>query len=175
MTVAGVVQAPGGPEEDADGGFAHGGGSHPYFGVEVMGPAIDGVMPGGATVDGLPGLRAYLLRRPEHPVMGGRGGFSAATEEVQRFRKRRELLIVTKANARSTVHRTVPLDYIGVRRFDEAGEAIGEWRFIGLFTSSAYSHSPRDIPLLRRKVRKVIERAGLAARRSTRLWWVNSS
>ena len=47
------------------------------------------------------------------------------------------------------------------RRFDEAGEAIGEWRFIGLFTSSAYSHSPRDIPLLRRKVRTAIERAGL--------------
>ncbi len=103
-----------------------------------------------------------ILRRPEHRVMGGRGGFNVATEEVQRFLKRRELLIVTKANARSTIHRAVPLDYIGVRRFDEAGEAIGEWRFIGLFTSSAYSHSPRDIPLLRRKVRKVIERAGLA-------------
>jgi dihydrofolate reductase len=41
MSLDGVVQAPGGPQEDTDGGFAHGGWSHPYFDVEVMGPAID--------------------------------------------------------------------------------------------------------------------------------------
>jgi dihydrofolate reductase len=40
MSLDGVVQAPGGPEEDTDGGFAHGGWSHPYFDPEVMGPAI---------------------------------------------------------------------------------------------------------------------------------------
>jgi dihydrofolate reductase len=40
MSLDGVVQAPGGPEEDAEGGFAHGGWSHPYFDAEVMGPAI---------------------------------------------------------------------------------------------------------------------------------------
>jgi dihydrofolate reductase len=40
MSLDGVVQAPGGPEEDTEGGFAHGGWSHPYFDVDVMGPAI---------------------------------------------------------------------------------------------------------------------------------------
>ena len=40
MSLDGVVQAPGGPEEDTDGGFAHGGWSHPYFDVEVMGAAV---------------------------------------------------------------------------------------------------------------------------------------
>ena len=40
MSLDGVVQAPAGAEEDRDGGFAHGGWSHPYFDVEVMGPAI---------------------------------------------------------------------------------------------------------------------------------------
>jgi dihydrofolate reductase len=40
MSLDGVVQAPGGPEEDTDGGFANGGWSMPYFDVEVMGPAI---------------------------------------------------------------------------------------------------------------------------------------
>jgi dihydrofolate reductase len=44
MTLDGVVQAPGGPKEDTDGGFAHGGWSHKYFDTEVMGPAIDGVL-----------------------------------------------------------------------------------------------------------------------------------
>src|SRR5690242_21372049 len=40
MSLDGVVQAPGGPEEDTDGGFAHGGWSMPYFDPEVMGAAI---------------------------------------------------------------------------------------------------------------------------------------
>jgi dihydrofolate reductase len=40
MSLDGVVQAPGGPEEDTEGGFAHGGWSHPYFDAEVMGPLI---------------------------------------------------------------------------------------------------------------------------------------
>ena len=44
MSLDGVVQAPGGPEEDTDGGFAHGGWSHPYFDPEVMGPMIAGGM-----------------------------------------------------------------------------------------------------------------------------------
>ena len=46
MSLDGVVQAPGGPEEDTEGGFAHGGWSAPYFDLEVMGPAIDEVLAG---------------------------------------------------------------------------------------------------------------------------------
>ncbi|MEV0416535.1 dihydrofolate reductase family protein [Streptomyces sp. NPDC050448] len=40
MSLDGVVQAPGGPEEDTDGGFAHGGWSHPFFDAEVVGGAF---------------------------------------------------------------------------------------------------------------------------------------
>jgi dihydrofolate reductase len=50
MSLDGVVQAPGGPEEDTDGGFSHGGWSHPYFDPEVMGPIINDGM---ATAEGL--------------------------------------------------------------------------------------------------------------------------
>lgn len=41
ISLDGVVQAPGGPDEDPDRGFAHGGWSGPYFDPEVMGPAFD--------------------------------------------------------------------------------------------------------------------------------------
>ncbi|WP_043265554.1 dihydrofolate reductase family protein [Streptomyces sp. CT34] len=40
ISLDGVVQAPGGPEEDTDGGFAHGGWSHPFFDPEVVGGAF---------------------------------------------------------------------------------------------------------------------------------------
>jgi dihydrofolate reductase len=46
MTLDGVVQAPGGPDEDTDGGFQHGGWSMPFFDPEVMGPVIGEVMSG---------------------------------------------------------------------------------------------------------------------------------
>ncbi|MER6825180.1 dihydrofolate reductase family protein [Streptosporangium sp. NPDC000563] len=46
MSLDGVVQAPGGPEEDTDGGFAHGGWSHPFFDPEVVGGAFDGALSG---------------------------------------------------------------------------------------------------------------------------------
>ena len=50
MSLDGVVQAPGGPEEDTDGGFSHGGWSIPYFDPEVMGAAVSEGM---ATVEAL--------------------------------------------------------------------------------------------------------------------------
>jgi glutamate dehydrogenase len=69
-------------------------------------------------------------------------------------------VIVTKANARSTVHRPGYLDYVGIKRFDAAGNVCGEHRFLGLYTSMAYSAKPADIPLLRRKTARVVAHAG---------------
>ena len=83
------------------------------------------------------------------------------TKEMQRHTRSKDWLIITKANSRATVHRRSYLDYIGVKKYDEKGNAIGEMRFIGLFTSIAYSENPRNIPLLRWKVRRVLERSGL--------------
>ncbi|MFQ5959149.1 MAG: NAD-glutamate dehydrogenase, partial [Alphaproteobacteria bacterium] len=79
--------------------------------------------------------------------------------EVSAFAHTRQLLIITKANSRATVHRPVYMDYIGVKRFDEKGAVVGECRFVGLFTSAAYNRNPRSIPLLRHKVAKVFERS----------------
>ncbi len=71
-------------------------------------------------------------------------------------------LVIAKANAKSTVHRPVYMDYVGIKKFDDAGRVIGERRFVGLFTSAAYNRSPLDIPLLRRKVSNTLVKAGFS-------------
>ncbi|MDG2481956.1 MAG: NAD-glutamate dehydrogenase [Alphaproteobacteria bacterium] len=76
------------------------------------------------------------------------------------YLERREMFIISKAWTRSDVHRSVYMDYIGVRRFNEKGDVVGERRFLGLLTSTAYSALPSQIPLLRRKVATVRERSG---------------
>ena len=72
-----------------------------------------------------------------------------------------EPLIVTKSNERSVIHRRVNMDYVGIRSFDAKGRLVGERRFVGLFTSGAYSRRPGDIPLLRLKAEHILKRAGL--------------
>ena len=72
----------------------------------------------------------------------------------------RQLLLITKANSRSTVHRPVFLDYVGVKIVDNTGAVVGERRFLGLLTSAAYTQSVWQIPLLRSKSTEVLERSG---------------
>lgn len=83
--------------------------------------------------------------------------FSDMTTEAINLMLSSQALIIAKTNTQSTVHRPVYTDYIGVKRFDEKGNIIGERRFIGLFTSSAYSSSVQAIPYLRLKVAKIME------------------
>jgi glutamate dehydrogenase len=71
------------------------------------------------------------------------------------------LLVITKANTRSTVHRAGYTDYVGVKRYNANGEVCGEHRFIGLFTSTAYSARVSETPLLRGRVDAITQRAGL--------------
>ncbi|MGI5164904.1 NAD-glutamate dehydrogenase [Spirillospora sp. CA-253888] len=89
--------------------------------------------------------------------------FAALPPEVREKATEKHLLVLTKANSRSTVHRPHYLDYIGVKKFDEAGDVIGERRFLGLFTHVAYSESIAHIPVLKRKLEEVLERAGFTA------------
>jgi glutamate dehydrogenase len=71
------------------------------------------------------------------------------------------VLVVTKANTRSTIHRPGYTDYIGVKRYSDDGAVIGEHRFLGLFTSTAYNSRVAETPLLRGKVEAIAARAGL--------------
>ena len=72
-----------------------------------------------------------------------------------------QILIISKTNTVSTVHRPSYTDYISVKRFNERGELLGERRFIGLYTSVAYAGDPKLIPFLRHKVEAVLERSKL--------------
>lgn len=71
-----------------------------------------------------------------------------------------QLLLISKTNTISTIHRRAYTDYIGVKRFNKQGVLIGERRIIGLYTSMAYSSHPKQIPFLRHKVASVLERSG---------------
>ena len=71
-------------------------------------------------------------------------------------------VIVTKSALISRVHRRVPMDLIVVRRFDVAGNEVGELRLLGLFTAVAYVRAAQDIPLLRHKIAQAMRYSGVA-------------
>lgn len=77
-------------------------------------------------------------------------------QDLQRMRMQAPLVSVYKVNRKSSVHRSVPLDAVTVKVTDKKGAVIGEKMFIGLFTSVTYSRSVTDVPLIRAKVRAVI-------------------
>ncbi len=68
-----------------------------------------------------------------------------------------KLFIVTKTNAESSVHRARRMDYVGVKSATEDGEVLGERRFVGLLTTKAQIAAVGDIPILRRKLKQVLE------------------
>lgn len=72
------------------------------------------------------------------------------------------LLILTKTNNKSRVHRPAYIDYIGVKKFDKDGKVIGEDRFIGLYSSSLYNNSAADIPVLKNKLASVMQKSEFA-------------
>ena len=99
-----------------------------------------------------------ILREPK--LGGVSQSFNELPPALKALARKPQLLVLTKANSRATVHRPGYLDYIGVKRFDEKGSVIGERRMIGLYTTSTYHANPLDIPLLRRKISLLMARAG---------------
>ncbi len=67
------------------------------------------------------------------------------------------ILIVSKANSDSRVHRRARMDYVGIKRLNEQGAVVGEHRILGLLTWKAYSEYSGNIPILRRKLAQVLE------------------
>ncbi|MER7045644.1 NAD-glutamate dehydrogenase [Streptomyces jumonjinensis] len=95
----------------------------------------------------------------DHPVSPS---FSRLPADARAKAREHKLLVLTKANSRATVHRPSYLDYVGVKKFDAEGNVIGERRFLGLFSSAAYTESVRRVPVIRRKVAEVLDGAGFS-------------
>ncbi len=120
-----------------------------------------------ATVEGedalrlVPGSGLGILRESATETALS-GSFAVLPPEARAVaRSVSPMMFVTKANSRSTVHRPGYIDYIGVKRYKD-GVVIGEHRFVGLFTSTAYNARVAEVPLIRGKVKEVAARSGLA-------------
>ena len=97
------------------------------------------------------------LLRYDQPRAGSFGRLNSAARAKAR---EPHLLIITKANSRATVHRSTYLDYVGIKVFNADGEVTGEKRFLGLFTSSAYTESVLRVPIIDTKVHEVLSKSG---------------
>ncbi len=103
-----------------------------------------------------------VLRDPGYPVWSGEAGPSDTPRALTALLASPEPLLITKAGAVVNVHRRVNGDLISVKGFDRQGRVVAETRFLGLYTSAALATSPRQVPLLRRKVGEVIDDLGFA-------------
>ncbi|MEJ2089973.1 MAG: NAD-glutamate dehydrogenase, partial [Gammaproteobacteria bacterium] len=89
---------------------------------------------------------------------------SEQPERTRAFLLEGSLIAFSKSGTRSRVHRPAYPDYVGVRRFDDEGNVIGEFGFLGLYTSPVYRQDPLEIPLIRQKVAAVLSRSGFDPR-----------
>ncbi len=96
-----------------------------------------------------------ILRDPARNVLSRGAEPTMLTPTVRAFINEASPIIVAKASFVSRVHRRSHADYIGVKRYDARGEVIGETRFVGLFTSEAYTRAADEVPLIRRKIDNV--------------------
>ncbi|MFH9671188.1 NAD-glutamate dehydrogenase [Streptomyces sp. NPDC017405] len=119
------------------------------------------------TLAAVPGTGLGILRSDPHHAEDDQHPVSPSFErlpaDARAKAREHKLLVLTKANSRATVHRPSYLDYIGVKKFDADGNVVGERRFLGLFSSAAYTESVRRVPVIRRRVAEVLDRAGFSA------------
>src|SRR5829696_6471216 len=123
------------------------------------------------------GYREYRIEEETIAVVPGSGLGILADEASSAFARPRpladlppdlrervlegDLLIVSKTNRLSPVHRRVRMDYVGVRKIAHDGRVSGEARMLGLFTTKAYAEPASQTPLLNRKLRQILRHEDL--------------
>ncbi len=85
----------------------------------------------------------------------------APQSELDKYADSPRLVVVTKANLLSPIHREGLLDVVSVKRYDASGALAGTVRFLGLLSADVYIDRPRHIPLIRRKAEYVMRRSRL--------------
>lgn len=80
--------------------------------------------------------------------------------EIQEFITGPSLINFMKSGNRSRIHRPAYPDYVVIKRFDKDGNVVGGMRFMGLFTSIVYIETPDNIPIIRRKLNAIRDKAG---------------
>jgi glutamate dehydrogenase len=113
---------------------------------------------GDAALCSVPGTGLGILRDAGFAPVSR--SFAKLPAEVRRRALDPTLLTITKANSRATVHRPAYLDYVSVKRLGDEGRPIGERRFLGLFSATAYAASVTSVPVVRRKVQEVLDGSG---------------
>lgn len=88
------------------------------------------------------------------------GLLKIAPDEFAAKSKDKNIIEVIKSLRKSIVHRSVNMDYIMIKIYNEAGEVIEENCILGLFASRVYFHNALDIPLVRGKIDYVLKDAG---------------
>ncbi|MFL6142484.1 MAG: NAD-glutamate dehydrogenase [Labedaea sp.] len=111
--------------------------------------------------DGEPALKAVLASG-----LGVLRGDSLSTRSLSAgpdttaYALSSNLLVLTEGSAPSAVHRNIYPYHVGVKTFDTNGKVTGEHRFLGVFNTNALHEDVLDIPVVERRVREVIHRAG---------------
>jgi glutamate dehydrogenase len=111
----------------------------------------------GMTLRAVAGTGLGFLRHDRE----GSESFAALPPDIRAKATEPDRLVLAKGNSRSTVYRNKYLDYVAVKKLGATGQVIGEWRFLGLYTHSAYTESIARIPVLRRKLNDVLTAAAV--------------
>ncbi|MGA9598277.1 MAG: NAD-glutamate dehydrogenase [Acidimicrobiia bacterium] len=114
---------------------------------------VDGVQ----SLSVVPGSGLGILRGEKHSAYREPVPLDDLKPELRARYQSGDLLVISKANSVSTVHRRVRLDYVGIHTVDAQGNVNGEARLLGLFTSKAYMAPASQVPLLDHKLQQLVE------------------
>jgi glutamate dehydrogenase len=115
---------------------------------------LDG--PEGEAVQVVPGTGLGLLAEESRSNVASPVPLAELAPELAERYRQGDLLVITKTNRVSPVHRRAKMDYIGVRILGPEGRTKGEARLVGLFTSKAYMEPAAKTPIIRRKLADII-------------------
>ncbi len=98
-----------------------------------------------------------LLRRTERSHYAEPTPVASIPEPIRSRVVGGPLLVIARTTAHAPVHRDVRMEYVGIKKLDQAGRVRGEFRLLGLFTFNAYADEASEVPVLRRRLQQVLQ------------------